>query len=384
MTTRRSLRDPASLDPTLAGEVEPVRAAADDQRHPTARRAFIASVVVLAVLVSALVLWELRLLVCLVFLSFTIAAAMRPGVEGLRSRGVPRGAGVALHYLGLLGLLALLLWLVVPHVLHEIQQGLGNLPEKTSELRSAAREATGLKQQLLLGIQKRLEELPSRANIMDPALSVTLGTIEILLGIFFTLACAAYWIFERTLAERLILSLVPLHNRKVVHDTWNLIDLKLGAYVRGQGLLITLVGVVLSFTFWVIGLPYYLLLGILAGILETIPVLGPITAGVVVVGIGLTVSWKIALAAGLAVLVVRLVEDYLVVPRVLGGAVGLSPLIVLVSVAAMGILFGGLGVLLAIPFAAVLATLIDVIVRDRDPAEEEVPSVLFAGKDTEP
>jgi len=114
-----------------------------------------------------------------------------------------------------------------------------------------------------------------------------------------------------------------------------------------------------------------------------VPVIGPLAAGALAVGVGLTQSWQQALAAGLVVLGVHLVEDYVVVPRVLGGAVGLSPLTVLVAVAGVAFLFGGFTVLLAIPFAAVLATLLDVILRERDPAEEEVPTVLFPAKDAE-
>jgi predicted PurR-regulated permease PerM len=83
------------------------------------------------------------------------------------------------------------------------------------------------------------------------------------------------------------------------------------------------------------------------------------------------------------VLVVRLLEDYVVIPRVLGDAVGLTPLIVLLSVTATGVLFGGFAVILAIPLAAVAVTLVDVIVRDKDPAEEDVPTVLFSAKDAE-
>jgi predicted PurR-regulated permease PerM len=83
------------------------------------------------------------------------------------------------------------------------------------------------------------------------------------------------------------------------------------------------------------------------------------------------------------VLAMRLLEDYLIMPRVIGDAVGLTPLLVLVSVTSMGILFGGFAVILAIPLAAVAATLVDVVVRNRDPAEEEVPTVLFAAGDAE-
>jgi predicted PurR-regulated permease PerM len=75
----------------------------------------------------------------------------------------------------------------------------------------------------------------------------------------------------------------------------------------------------------------------------------------------------------------RQLEDYVVIPRVLGHAVGLSPLVVLFSVTSIGILLGAFYVLLAIPIAAVAVTLVDVVVRDVDPAEEDVPAVMFSG-----
>jgi predicted PurR-regulated permease PerM len=188
---------------------------------------------------------------------------------------------------------------------------------------------------------------------------------------------AAYWIFERDKAIDFVCALIARPKRKTVRDTWHLIDLKLGAYVRGQGLLIIVVGTILSLAFWAIGEPYWILLGSFAGLVEVVPVIGPIGAGVLAVGVGLTKSVTVGVLAGVVVLVQRQLEDYLIAPRILGGAVGLSPLLVMVSVFASGILFGPVAVVLAIPAVAVLTTLFDVIVRDKDPAEEEVPSVLF-------
>jgi predicted PurR-regulated permease PerM len=78
-----------------------------------------------------------------------------------------------------------------------------------------------------------------------------------------------------------------------------------------------------------------------------------------------------------------MLEDYLMIPRVLGGSVGMSPLLVLFSVTAVGILFGGFAVILAVPLVAVLVTVVDVVVRERDPAEEEVPTVLFPAREAE-
>ena len=166
-------------------------------------------------------------------------------------------------------------------------------------------------------------------------------------------------------------------------DTWTLIDLKLGAFVRGQLLLIVFVTVLLSLAFWVIGEPYWILVGSFAGIVEIIPVIGPLAAGALAVGAGLTDSVRIAIEAGLAVLGMRLLEDYLIMPRVLGDAVGLTPLVVLVSITSVGILFGGFAIIFAIPLAAVVSTLVDVIVRNKDPSEQDVPKVLFSASDAE-
>ena len=349
----------------------------------TAKRAAIATLVVGGIVVLALALWKLRLLAALLFFAFILAAAMRPAVESLRRRGVPRAAGIGLHYLVLLGLIAGFLWLVVPRAIDQVDSALGGLPQTRADIDEQARSSTGIKHDILTGIQRRLEDLPTAESLVDPALEVTKTVFEVALGIFFVLASAAYWIFERNRAEDLLCSLLPRERRKIVRDTWNLIDAKLGAYVRGQALLIVLVGVVLSLVFWAIGLPYWILIGTFAGLVEIVPVIGPFVAGALAVGVGLTVSWQVALAAGLAVLIVRLVEDYLVIPRVLGDAVGLTPLVVLVAVTGCGLLFGGFAVILAIPLAAVVATLIDVIVRDKNPAEEDVPAVIFSAKDAE-
>ncbi|MBA3244924.1 MAG: AI-2E family transporter [Actinobacteria bacterium] len=349
----------------------------------TAKRAALATLVVGGVVVLALALWKIRVLVALLFFAFIIAAAMRPGIEALRRRRVPRGFGIAIHYIGFFALITGLLWIVVPRATEQVSKALVDLPSSPAELEEEASQSTGMRREILEGVQQRLEELPSASELVDPALEIGFLGFEILIGLFFVFASAAYWIFEREKAMNLVTSLIPRPRRKKVRDTWDLIDLKLGSYVRGQAILIAIVGTVLSLIFWAIGLPYWLLIGVFAGIVEIVPVIGPLTAGAVAVGAGLTVSWQLALAAGVTVLVVRLLEDYIIIPRVLGEAVGLSPLLVLFSITSVALLFGEFAVLLAIPLAAVLATLIDVIVRGKDPAEEDVPTVIFSPVDSE-
>jgi predicted PurR-regulated permease PerM len=347
----------------------------------TAERVALSTLIVIAIVALALALWKLKLVLALIFLAFILAAALRPGIERLGRAGVPRGLGLAIHYLAIAGLLTVALWFVVPRAVDQVQNALGGSTQ--AQIHQEAANSKGLKHEVLSAIDRRLREVPKASELLHPAVEVTLKVFEVLLGLFFVLASAAYWIFERDRTVDFVTSLIPRPKRKKVRDTWDLIDLKLGAFVRGQAVLIVLVGTVLSLAFWAIGLPYFILIGAFAGLVEIVPVIGPIAAGTLAVAVGATESWHVALAAGICVLAVRLLEDYLIVPKVLGEAVGLSPLLVLVSVTAVGILFGGFAVFFAVPLVAVLVTLLDVIVRDVDPAEEEVPTVLFPAKDAE-
>jgi predicted PurR-regulated permease PerM len=346
----------------------------------TARRAAIATLVALSIVVAALALWKIRIVIALLFLGFVIASAMRPSVEWLYRRArVPRAAGVVIHYLGLATAIGLFLYLVVPTALTQLDQAIGHVPTSTRQLHHAVKNSTGIRHEILVAVQQRLRHLPSGTSILHPAITVTKKAFEILVGVFFMFAVAAYWIFERDGAIGLVQSMTARKHRRVTRDTWVLIDKKLGAFVRGQLLLVVFVAFLLSLAFWLDGEPYWLLIGTFAGVLELVPIVGPIAAGAVAIGVGLTAGWMVALGAGIAVLVLRQLEDYVIVPRVMGHAVGLSPLVVLVSVTAIGILLGAFYVLLAIPIASVLATVIDVVVHDRDPAKEDAPAVLFAG-----
>ncbi len=342
----------------------------------TARRAFVATSVALIVVVVAVALWELKVVLALILLGFTIAAAMRPGIDRLASWGIPRPVGVLIHYAALLGAVALFLSFVVPTLADQVQAALHSA--------QVHRPGTGqgIKAKVLDILARRLDNLPPADRFVQPALSIGEQALKVLVGILFTFAVAAYWIFERERAVDLVTSFLPRPRRKAVRDTWTLIDQKLGAFVRGELVLIAFVASLASLALWVVGEPYWLLIGIATGILEVIPVVGPLAALILATAAGLTVSWHTAVLAGAALLLIRLLEDYLVTPRVLGGAVGLSPLLALVSVSVTGVLLGGFYVLLSVPIASLVATIVDVTVRGVDPAEVEVPTVIFQSQDT--
>jgi predicted PurR-regulated permease PerM len=347
-----------------------VEKSGDDSR--LAVHALVGALVVLGVLAAAIALWHGRAVVLLLFLSYTLAAAIRPGVDRLIELGAPRILAVGVHIAAAFGIVAVLLWLFVPPVLHQTQAALDNLPQAVG---AAGDEGTvaSLKRRALLALERELRTLPAPGA----ALSAAVETMAVLAGIAFTLACAVYWLSERDRLIRTVLPLIPEAKRQTVHDAWLLIDLKLGAVIRAKLFLVALTGTILSVAFWIIGMPYFLIVGAFAGIVEVIPVIGPLAAGVAAVAVGLTVSWQVALAAALAVYGLRIVQDYVINPRLFGRAVHLPPLVVLLAVSALALLLGPLWVPLAIPITAVLATVFDVVLRQQDPAEEHVPTVLL-------
>src|SRR3954451_21685580 len=262
----------------------------------TAKRVALGTLIVIALVAVTLALWKLKLVIALVFLGFILAAAMRPGIDALAQRRIPRGAGLALHYLVFAGLFALLLWVAVPRAVDQVQNALGGSTK--AEIHQEAKHSTGIKHSILTALDRRLRELPRAGTLFHPALEVTKTAFEVLIGIFFVLATAAYWIFERERAVDLVASLLPRPKRKKMRDTWDLIDLKLGAFVRGEALLVVLVGTLVTFAFEAVGLPYYVLVAEFAGLVERAPVTGPVVAGGSGRPVGLPVSWPTGLPDG--------------------------------------------------------------------------------------
>jgi predicted PurR-regulated permease PerM len=129
------------------------------------------------------------------------------------------------------------------------------------------------------------------------------------------------------------------------------------------------VGAVLSAGFYAIGLDYWLLVGAFVGLIEIVPMIGPLIGSLLVLAIGLPQSLHVALLSLLWLVVVREFQSYVVNPHI-GQTVGLSPLVTLVCVSVVGVLFGGLAVVLAVPFTSAVATLIDVLVLGHDPPPE--------------
>jgi predicted PurR-regulated permease PerM len=359
-----------------ASEADAARDERDESLPQVARLTLVAGLVVLAVTAATLALWQGRGVVLLLFLAYTLGAAMRPGVDSLVRIGVPRAFALLGHFALFFGAIALLLWLIVPVVLDQTQQALADAPRQDAATDPGL--LSSVREQALNSIESELREISEP----DTALSTLIGTLAALAGVAFTLAAAAYWVVERDRLVNVVLSVVPHDKRTTVRDTWLLIDLKLGAVIRTKLLLVLMTASILSVAFWAIGLPYFLLVGVFAGIVEILPVIGPLIAGLTAIAAGLTVSWQLGLAAAVVVYGLRILQDYVINPRLFGRAVHLPPLAVLLAVSATALLLGPWWVPLAVPLTAVVSTLLDVLVWKTDPAEEDVPTVLADTDDT--
>jgi predicted PurR-regulated permease PerM len=315
--------------------------------------------VALVVAACAWLLYQLLDVVTLVFLGIVLASALQPGHVFLGRFGVPRGPAVLLIYLLAGGVLAGLLVVIVPVVITQIMQFVSHIPESYAQLVEAMRHHPSRLVALLGRRMPPLEALPTALTSVAPE-SVT-GLVGIGAGLmtFLTytvtvLAIGFYWTLEVSRFERLVASLIPVDKRADFLAAWHEVEFKLGAFIRGQGIAMLAVGAASGIGYFLIGLPNALTLAVLAGLLEAVPMLGPTLAAGPAVLVALPLGTPtVLLVIGWAI-AVQTLEGYILIPRIMSRAVGVSALVGLIGVLAMGSLYGITGVFIAIPLIGVL------------------------------
>jgi predicted PurR-regulated permease PerM len=188
---------------------------------------------------------------------------------------------------------------------------------------------------------------------------------------------------------------LPGRQRREIMEVLGETNVMLGRYIRGQLFLVVLMSTVTTIALTILGVPYSVLLGVLTGLLETIPFVGPITAGAIACLVALghpnPFGWSQLVYVGVVAImytILRHAEDYLVIPTVIGRAVRLHPAIVIFSLLTGGAVFGLLGIILAVPFAATLRLVLIYVgakLRDEDPfpqLEVELAAATEGGAET--
>jgi predicted PurR-regulated permease PerM len=323
----------------------------------------------IAVAVIAFGLWKVRDIIVLLLLALTFAAAMRPGVEWLHRKKVPEAVAILIFFVVTLGIFVLFFWLAVPPAIHQLQQALSH-PLASS---ASVHKSTGFRHDVLVWLNTHAHHLPSGTAIFHPISAYGHKATSAIVGVFFTLAATWYWVSERDPMIDLLVRLAPEARRESIRQTYLEIDRRLGAYTRLKFLMVAIIGAVLATGFYLVGLNYWLLLGGAVSLFEIIPVVGPLLGVLLVLAVGLPQSLHTAVLGIVVLVAVREFQSYVINPHVMGRSVGLSPLITLVTVSVVGLLFGALAVVIAVPAVSAVQTLIEVLVFGHDPPAAPPP-----------
>ena len=334
------------------------------------------TLVILLVLGGFYLLWRIQEVLLLLLLAILFATAIEPLVNWLRRGPFSRGQGILIVYSAIFLVLAGLGFVVVPSLVGQLTQFLDTLPQQVAALgpRVEQIELAPLRALLLRGIaeagpvvQHGLEE-PVGVAQAEQLVGVGGAFAHTLFSVITVFLLAYYWLTERTAIKRAILRFVPAAHTRYVNATWLEVEERLGAWVRGQLVIMLAIGAMAGTAFAVLGLPNSLVLAVLAGLFEIIPMIGPFLAFVPALLVALaTDPLKALVLVGIAV-VIQQIEGNVLIPRVMSHAVGISPLTVILGILIGSILYGPAGAFLAVPVAAALQVILNHTLR---PAVEE-------------
>lgn len=287
-----------------------------------------------------------------IFISYIIMAALLPFVNFLRRRGLPKILAVVLAYSIVLFFIFLLIFPLIPFFVSQVQSLILGFPVYLDQ---SART---------LGFEMNPEQVQSYIGqeIENIGANAFFVTQQIFGGLFSTLTIfivSFYLLLDHDTFKHAAAKLFHKEYRERVYETLQLVDVKLGAWLRGQMFLSVFIGVLTWVVLTVLGLSETALpLAVIAGILEIIPTLGPIIAAIPAVIVALTISPGLAIAVVIAYTFIQLLENNVLVPKIMEHAVGLNPIIVILAVMTGAHLMGVTGALLSIPFVSFVIVLL--------------------------
>jgi predicted PurR-regulated permease PerM len=294
---------------------------------------------------ARLVLFSLDTLV-LIGVALFIAIGLDPVVSWLIGHRMPRPAAVAAVIAGLLVIVAGFLAGVIPPLVGQAAQLVDKAPKILGELRDHSSLLAGLDQKF--GFEQRLQSILHGGGMAGAGKAV-LSTIFDLVVI---LVLSSYFVADLPRIRAALYRLVPHSRRPRAILLGDEMLAKVGSYVLGN-VLISLIAGAAAFTWlFVFDVPYALMLSIMVAVLDLVPVVGSTVAGAAASLTALTVSVPIGLATAGYFVVYRVVEDYLLLPKIIGRVMRVPAMVTVVAVLLGGVLLGVVGALVAIPVAA--------------------------------
>ena len=345
----------------------------------TFRRVVGATLVLVGILLCFWLLYRFYQVVLIVFVAIIIGAFIRPIVNWLYLHKIPKVIGVLLVYFIMFALVIGFLFLLFPLVFEQGSTIIESIPDYYQAIRIWLESSPN---QLIISLSQILpREVPGFSGVLqtgpdmlasaDQALDyVTSVSRGVFLAIVLLLL-AFYWALDGPRTIRSLLLLLPKPRRNDIKELITAMEEKIGYFVLGKGVLSVVVGALALIAYLIIGLPNALVLALITGIFEAVPMIGPILGAIPAGIIALSISpsklvWVVAV-----IIVIQQIESYYLTPRVMSKAVGVNPFVSLLSIFAFTSLFGIAGALMAIPIAAVFQLLLNHFVfHPADPESE--------------
>jgi len=333
----------------------------------------VAAVAGAVVLLAAL--WAAREALLLIYISALTAMGFsplvrlieRPRPDDGRQR-VPRWLAILTVYGTIVSILILLALAVVPPLVAQAEQLWARLPEEFNKAQSFFIDLGLMSSRSRVTLQQAVQNAPTgtATNAVGTVL-VALGTvIGGAFGIVTVVILSFYLLVEAEPMFEYIIRFVPAGRRADVGTASLAAVVRVSAWLRAQFVLAGVMGTFAAVGLWLMSVPYFYVIALVAALGETIPIVGPVIGGVTAVAVALTVSPKLALTVGVYFLVLHQLEANVLVPKIMEKRVGVSPVAVMTALLVGGALWGVVGAILAIPSAAILSVIIEEIAVGQD------------------
>jgi predicted PurR-regulated permease PerM len=339
-----------------------------------------ATFVLVFIALSFWLLYRFNQVVFILFIAIVMGTVIRPVVTWLYRRGLPRIAGVILVYLILLALIISFLLLLFPLIVEQGTTIAASVPGYYQSLREWMVNYPNLLivrlSEFLPATLPSLQPIQQTAQQMLASAGQALGYVSLAAKAIFIAIVVLILAFHWTLdGPRIIQSLLPLiskEQRESISELISAMEAKIGSYLAGQGILCLIIGIMALIAYLLIGLPNALVLALLAGVFEAVPMIGPLLGAIPAGVIALSIAPSKLIWVIVGTIVIQQIENSLLVPRVMRKAVGINPFVSLLSLFAFSTLFGIAGALMAIPLAAIVQLLLDHFVFHPGMFESEV------------
>ncbi len=316
---------------------------------------------VLMILAIGMLIWGLIVakdIILFLFAGYIIASALFPTVDFLK-KNMPKTIAVTLVFAAFILTMAVVFVPFVGIFIDQLQQFQAYFPKLTgmvSEWIKLYNESSI--SQMLPPIEQIGEKiLAYTEGMVKTSIDFTFAIFGMIVALFTLAALVLFILLDRESLKNGFLSFFPKTTRNNVQNIVEIITLRVGGYVRGQLFIMFCVGVVTGIVMAVMGIPFPLLLGITAGLLEVVPVVGPILSAVPAVALALIVSPWHALWVILAYLIIQRVEN-LISPMIYGKFLDMPPLVIISVILISGATLGVFGVVLSPAIAAAIYVLI--------------------------